>query len=116
MVICILIHKNHTQYADPVINFLDPERRIKYRLYREDCVMLQGLYIKDLSRLGRALANTALVDNSPASYLLQPQCAIAIKSWFNDPEDRELSRLLYQLNGLIDEHVTVSEWRTNWVA
>lgn len=97
-----------------MINFLDPERRIRHRLYREDCVLLQGLYIKDLSRLGRPLQGTAIVDNSPASYLLQPQCAIAVKSWFNDPDDRELHRLLPALMALASAECSVGEWRANW--
>lgn len=74
-------------------------------------MLLQGLYIKDLSRLGRPLERCAIVDNSPASYLLQPQCAIAIKSWFNDPDDRELCRLLPSLNVLASGECSVMEWR-----
>ena len=99
-----------------MINFLDPERRIKHRLYRGDCVLLQGLYIKDLSRLGRPLDHCAIVDNSPASYLLQPQCAIAIKSWFNDPDDCELGRMLPGLACLAGSaDVTVPEWRMSFL-
>jgi TFIIF-interacting CTD phosphatase-like protein len=83
-------------------------------LYREDCVVLQGLYIKDLSRLGRPLELTAIVDNSPASYLLQPQCAVAVKSWFNDSDDRELARLLPALSALAASEQSVAEWRASW--
>ena len=87
-------------YANPVIDFLDPNGLIKHRLFRESCVQLHGLYIKDLSRLGRPLDQVLIIDNSPASYLLQPDSALAIKSWFNDTEDMELHRLLPMLNRL----------------
>lgn len=74
---------------------------------------LQGLYIKDLSRLGRSLPTTMIIDNSPASYLLQPQCAVAIKSWFNDPDDSELYRLLPALAAFAkDEVLDIANWRS----
>ena len=87
-------------YADPVINFLDTQGRIRHRLYRDACVQLQGLYIKDLSRLGRPLDKTLVVDNSPASFLLHPEHAMAIKSWFSDTHDSELHRLSKLLDDL----------------
>ena len=96
-------------YANPVIDFLDPNGLIKHRLFRESCVQLHGLYIKDLSRLGRSLDQVLIIDNSPASYLLQPDSALAIKSWFNDTEDMELHRLLPMLNRL-----SVSEGVSAW--
>lgn len=97
-------------YADPVIDFLDPNGLIRHRLFRESCVQLHGLYIKDLSRLGRAMDETLIIDNSPASYLLQPENALAIRSWFNDTEDGELHRMLPMLSALANSK-GVSAWR-----
>ena len=98
-------------YADPVIDFLDPEGSLfKHRLYREACVYLQGLYIKDLGRLGRALNRTLLVDNSPISYLLHPEHSFAISSWFHEEQDTELERLAGILTGLA-EHQSIETWR-----
>ena len=97
-------------YADPVINFLDTQGRIKHRLYRDACVQLQGLYIKDLSRLGRPLDKTLLIDNSPASFLLHPEHAMAIKSWFSDAHDSELHRLGRLLDDLHSKG-SVAGWR-----
>ena len=98
-------------YADPVINFLDTQGRIRHRLYRDACVQLQGLYIKDLSRLGRPLDKTLLVDNSPASFLLHPEHAMAIKSWFSDAHDSELHRLGRLLDDLHSKG-SISTWRS----
>ena len=44
--------------------------------------------------LGRHAKNVILVDNSPNSYKLQPQNAVPIKTWYEDPEDIELLALM----------------------
>jgi RNA polymerase II subunit A small phosphatase-like protein len=100
-------------YADPVLDFLDPQQRlVRHRLYREHCVQLNGLFIKDLSKLGRSLDDVLIVDNSPASYLLHPDHAWAIRSWFSDPADGELPRLLGPLHELASlPTLSVPEWR-----
>lgn len=105
-------------YADPVIDFLTvgmnrhlkEPLEINLRLYRESCLFLRGLYVKDLSRLGRKLEHTVIVDNSPASFLLQPDHGIPIKSWFSDTSDRELSLLQDSLMHLVDAE-SVAGWR-----
>lgn len=37
----------------------------------------QGCYVKDLSRLGRDLHKTLILDNSPASYIFHPNNAVS---------------------------------------
>jgi RNA polymerase II subunit A small phosphatase-like protein len=81
-------------YADPLIDELDVNRVVSYRLFRECCTPIRGNLVKDLSLLGRRLKHTAIVDNSPLAYGLQPQNSIPITTWFDDPEDRELLDLL----------------------
>lgn len=65
------------QYADPVTDLLDQCGVFRARLFRESCVFHQGCYVKDLSRLGRDLHKTLILDNSPASYIFHPENAVS---------------------------------------
>jgi Dullard-like phosphatase family protein len=49
-------------YASPLIDLLDPDSKIPYRLYRDSCRLQGNGYVKDLSRLGRDLKNVIIVD------------------------------------------------------
>jgi RNA polymerase II subunit A small phosphatase-like protein len=50
------------QYADPLIDRLDAYSVVSSRLFRESCAFENGVYIKDLSRLGRDLSQTVIID------------------------------------------------------
>ena len=52
--------------------------------------MHEAKYVKDLRKLGRKLKNCIIVDNSPDSYLFQPENAIPITSWFDDNNDTQV--------------------------
>jgi CTD nuclear envelope phosphatase 1 len=57
------------EYADPVIDWLEAERKIfKARYYRQHCTVENGAYIKDLSVVERDLGKVCILDNSPISY------------------------------------------------
>lgn len=90
----VLFTASLSKYADPVTDLLDPNRVCRHRLFRQHCVFHRGSYVKDLSRLGRDLARTVIVDNSPASYQFQPENAIPCISWFDDKNDTELHDLI----------------------
>ncbi|OCH84375.1 NIF-domain-containing protein [Obba rivulosa] len=82
-----------SKYADPVLDRLDPDRSVAHRLFRESCYNHRGNYVKDLSQLGRPVAQTIILDNSPASYIFHQHNAVPVSSWFNDPHDTELTDL-----------------------
>ncbi|KAJ7703263.1 HAD-like domain-containing protein [Mycena rosella] len=83
-----------SKYADPVLDKLDTHQVVAHRLFRESCFSHKGNYVKDLSQLGRPIADTIILDNSPASYIFHPHNAVPVSSWFNDPHDVELTDLI----------------------
>jgi hypothetical protein len=81
-------------YADPLMDIIDPEKKAKYRLFREHCTFHNNAFVKDLSNLGRDLKNVIIVDNSPNSYVFQPENAIPIQTWIDDMADEQLYQLI----------------------
>ena len=49
--------------------------------------------MKDLSRIGRELTKTIIVDNIAENFALQPANGILIKTWISDPKDTSLFEL-----------------------
>ena len=82
------------KYADPLLDLLDQHRVIKWRLFREACYPWEGSYVKDLQCMGRDMKSMILVDNSPHSYAFQPENAVPIGTFIDDPADQELLECL----------------------
>lgn len=81
------------EYAEKVLGKIDPRRKLlKYRLYREDCLLMCGHYLKDISRLGRDLAQVVIMDNSVAAFAMHLDNGIPISTWIEDVNDIELSK------------------------
>lgn len=91
------------KYADAVLDVLDPKGLVAHRLFRESCVLSGRIYVKDLSKLGRRMNETIIVDNSRHSFAFQPQNAVPITSWFDDRSDTELMQLQRVLEGPLAE-------------
>jgi len=89
-------------YAKPIVKALDKTKAISYILCREDCTIRRGDVIKDLSSLGRRMNSLIIVEDSPRSYMLSPENAVAVSPWPHgilsrgkDPsEDSELKELI----------------------
>ena len=82
------------EYAEPLLEILDKRKIIKYKLNRNHCLYYQGTYIKDLKVINRNIKDLIIIDNNPASYVLNQENGIPILSWFDNPNDKELMRLI----------------------
>ncbi|KAL5723125.1 hypothetical protein ACHQM5_006559 [Ranunculus cassubicifolius] len=99
----VIFTASEKEYADKIIDFLDPESRlISRRLYgKSGKNIADGGFVKDLSVLEHDLAKLAIIDNCPHAYRLQKSNGIPIKSWYVEPNDEELAALLPFLEGLV---------------
>jgi len=86
-----------SKYASPLVDLLDHNNVTFYKLFREHCTFYNNGYVKNLAELGRNLKDVIIVDNSPASYALQPENAIPIQTWTDDPKDTKLFELCHVL-------------------
>jgi len=96
-------------YADWVIDQIDPDRLVHHRLYRQHALPWGPLFAKDLSRLGRDLDRTLIIDNVQENFMLQPHNGIFIRTWYEDPHDTALFMLVPLLEELIATRASVPE-------
>jgi Dullard-like phosphatase family protein len=89
-------------YADIVLNELDKNKVINYKLYRKHTEQINGVFIKDLSKLGRDLSKILIVDNNKDNFSLQPENGLHICSFIGDQNDDELYSLSGDLMKIID--------------
>ncbi len=79
---------------------------IHHRLYRQHTticgigfVKVRKFIIRDLSKIGRDLNKSIIIDNIPENFKLQPNNGLAIKTFIDDMKDSHLTDLLCILLG-----------------
>ena len=82
-----------SKYASPLLDILDKDKNIKHRLFRDHCTFVDGIFRKELKRLNRCLKDLIIVDNSPSAYAFDSDNGLPIKTWYDDPNDRELMKI-----------------------
>ena len=97
------------EYADPIINALEQNKKyFDYRLYRIHTIIIDNDFVKDLSKLGRDLSKTIIVDNMEQNYKLQKNNGITIRPfWGKDNEDSALIDLLDILIKIAEKNLDV---------
>ena len=90
----IIIFTAGTQeYADPILDIIDKKKNFfDKRLYRQHTIIMDNVFVKDLSKLGRDLSKVIIVDNMPQNFKLQKENGIFIKNFNGD--DKSDSTLL----------------------
>ena len=91
-------------YADMVLDVIEHKKQKKFfsgRLYREHTTRIGKKYIKDLSKLGRDLSRTLIVDNLPQSFKFQHENGILISSFYADENDKKDDRALIELQKIL---------------
>ena len=83
-----------SNYASPLLDILDKNNDIKFRLFRENCTYINSTYIKELKRLNRNLKDLVIVDNSPLAYTFDIDNGLPIKTWYDDKNDTELYKII----------------------
>ncbi|KAG7670085.1 hypothetical protein Ndes2526B_g06470 [Nannochloris sp. 'desiccata'] len=68
-------------YADPIMDRLDPQRLVQYRLYRDSTRYVNGKHVRDLSKLNRDLKQVLLITADPDAFALQPENAVKLPKW-----------------------------------
>ena len=88
-------------YADIVLNELDKNKVINYKLYRKHTDQMNGIFVKDLRKIGRDLDKILIVDNNKDNFSLQPENGLHICSFVGDQDDDELYNLSEDLMKII---------------
>ena len=101
----IIFTASISQYANPLLDELDKNKYIKYRLFREHCTFTRGIYIKDLKIFERKINNMIIIDNNPLSYDNNIENGIPILSWYDDINDNELLKLLPLLKYMSNSNI-----------
>lgn len=93
------------EYADQVVDQIDPGNKIKYRLYRQHTSQNGPFLVKDLGLLGRNLRKTIIIDNISDNFILQPDNGIFISTWYDDMNDNFLKEITPLLIELVEKRV-----------
>ncbi|XP_072547265.1 mitochondrial import inner membrane translocase subunit TIM50 [Salminus brasiliensis] len=76
--------------AYPLIDSIDPQGFVMYRLFRDATRYMEGHHVKDVSCLNRDTSKVILVDCKREAFSLQPFNGMALRKWDGNSEDRTL--------------------------
>ncbi|XP_015190956.1 PREDICTED: mitochondrial import inner membrane translocase subunit TIM50-C-like [Polistes dominula] len=77
----------------PILDALDPNGYIMYRLFRDATRFTDGHHVKDLTSLNRDLSKVIVVDWDDDSIKYYPENTLKLKRWTGDDNDKDLYHL-----------------------
>lgn len=89
--------------AFPILDALDPNGFIRYRLVRDATQLVEGQHVKNLNRLNRNLKRIIVIDWDRGAIPLHQDNIFAIVRWLGNDDDVQLFDLAAFL-GLIADH------------
>ena len=108
----LILFTTSTEYfSKPIINAIEENKKyFDFIFYREYAIIVGNDFVKDLTRVGRALDSTIIVDNMPQNFRLQKENGIHIKPFYaQDPNDNTLIDLMNILINIAKSGIDVRE-------
>ena len=98
----IIFTSSARERSEEIINKIEKNKKyFNNRLYREHCTLMGAAYVKDISKLGRDLSKTIIIDNDLGCFYLQQENGVLIKSFCGEEDDKSLFNLYQILNKII---------------
>nr|CAH0099482.1 unnamed protein product [Daphnia galeata] len=91
--------------AFPILDALDPNGNIMYRLFRDATRYVDGHHVKDLDCINRDPSKVILLDWNTQSVKSHPRNALKIKEWKGNDDDRTLVDLALLLKTIATSEV-----------
>lgn len=89
-------------YADAILDVLDPKKElIDHRFYRQNCVLQNGFFIKDLRIFNREFSSMIIVDDKISSFANQLSNGVPISPFIGTKNDMELGNLWLFLRQIV---------------
>ena len=114
----LIIFTSSTEaYANSVIEAIEHDKKyFDYVFYRQHTIIVGNDFVKDLTRIGRPLNSTIIIDNTPQNFRFQKENGISIKPfWGQDSNDKTLYDLMPILLDIAqtggDVRITLGKYR-----
>ena len=92
----IIFTIENKEYVDSIIKIIEKDKKYFDKiLYKEHTTLIEDVFVKDLSKLGRDLSKVIIIDNLPQSFKLQKENGILIKTFDGENKnDNKLKELI----------------------
>lgn len=102
----VIFTKDQGLTADPLLQSLDPNGNIMYKLFRDSTRYQDGVRIKDLSCLNRDLSKVIVIDCEEEACKLNRQNCLILKKWEGTDGDKTLFELAQFLRAVAVQEVS----------